>query len=201
MKTYDSLLDFLDSIDNSTITGEIQTAFIKAWGKIHGYGGGGSEIKPFTMYPKIMVSVSGGADSDIMIDMIERIGYPLSQVEYVFFNTGMEFQATIRHLNFLEQKYGIEIKRFKAKVPVPLGVQKYGAPFLAKKVSQNISRLQKHNFRWEDRPFEELYKEYPYCKSALRWWCNGWSENSSQNIKRYKYLKDFMVENPPDFLI
>ena len=201
MKTYDSLLDFLDSIDNSTITGEIQTAFIKAWDKIHGYGGGGSGIKPFTMYPKIMVSVSGGADSDIMIDMIERIGYPLSQVEYVFFNTGMEFQATIRHLNFLEQKYGIEIKRFKAKVPVPLGVQKYGAPFLAKKVSQNISRLQKHNFQWEDRPFEELYKEYPHCKSALRWWCNGWSENSSQNIKRYKYLKEFMVENPPDFLI
>ena len=40
MKTYDSMLDFLNSIDNSTITGEIQTAFIKAWNKIHGYGGG-----------------------------------------------------------------------------------------------------------------------------------------------------------------
>lgn len=94
MKTYDSLLDFLDSIDNSTITGEIQTAFIKAWDKIHGYGSGGSEIKPFTMYPKIMVSVSGGADSDIMIDMIERIGYPLSQVEYVLKSLWLKIHRT-----------------------------------------------------------------------------------------------------------
>lgn len=85
MKTYDSMIDFLNSLDNSKITGEIQTAFIKAWDKIHGYGGGNSEIELSTMYPKIMVSVSGGADSDIVIDMIERIGYPLSTVQYVFF--------------------------------------------------------------------------------------------------------------------
>lgn len=69
MKTYDSMIDFLNSLDNSRITGEIQTAFIKAWDKIHGYDGGNSGTKPFTMYPKIMVSVSGGADSDIVIDM------------------------------------------------------------------------------------------------------------------------------------
>lgn len=104
VKTYDSMLDFLNSIDNSMITGEIQTAFIKAWNKIHGYDGDGSEIKPFTMYPKIMVSVSGGADSDIVIDMIERIGHPLSTVHYVFYDTGLEFRATKEHLNFLEKK-------------------------------------------------------------------------------------------------
>lgn len=201
MNIYNSLTDFLDSVDNSTITGEIQTAFIKAWEKIHGCGGGNSGIKPFTRYPKIMVSVSGGSDSDIMVDIIERIGHPLSEVDYVFFDTGMEFQATKRHLDYLEHKYGISIKRFRAKLPVPLGCKKYGIPFLSKAVSQNISRLQKHDFKWEDRPFNELYAEYPHCKSALRWWCNGWGENSSQNIKRYKRLKEFMIENPPDFLI
>lgn len=201
MKTYESMTDFLDSLKDLPITFEIQTAFIKAWGKIHGYGNDGTGLKPFTMYPKIMVSVSGGSDSDIVIDMIERIGYPLSEVDYVFFDTGMEFQATKCHLDYLEQKYGIQIKRFRAKIPVPLGVRKYGVPFLSKKVSQNISRLQKHGFKWEDRSFEDLYAEYPRCKSALRWWCNGWSENSSQNIKRYKWLKEFMIENPPDFRI
>ena len=49
-----------------TVAEEIQNAFVKAWGKIHGY-------EDFTLYPKIMVSISGGADSDLMIDMIEKI--------------------------------------------------------------------------------------------------------------------------------
>ena len=93
---------------------------MKAWGKIHGYGGGKSEVHPFTMYPKIMVSVSGGADSDIVLDLVERIGYPLSEVHYAFFDTGLEFAATKRHLEYLEQKYGITIERYRAKIPVPL---------------------------------------------------------------------------------
>ena len=174
MKTYDSMTDFLDSLKDLPITFEIQAAFIKAWGKIHGYGNDGTGLKPFTMYPKIMVSVSGGADSDIVIDMIERIGYPLSQVNYVFFDTGLEFKATKDHLQFLEQKYGISITRMRVPVPVPLGCKKYGLPFLSKQVSEWINRLQRHNFKWEDKPFEELMDEYPRCKAALRWWCNEW---------------------------
>ena len=129
MKTYDSMLDFLNSIDNSMITGEIQTAFIKGWDKIHGYGGENSGIKLSTLYPKIMVSVSGGADSDIVIDMIERIGYPLSTVHYVFYDTGLEFRATKEHLSFLEEKYGISVIRMRVPIPVPIGCKKYGLPF------------------------------------------------------------------------
>ena len=153
------------------------------------------------MYPVIMVSISGGADSDIMLDMIERIGYPLSKIHYVFFNTGLEFNATKEHLEYLEEKYGIQIERHSAKVPVPLGVRKYGCPFLSKQVSQYISRLQKHNFKWEDKSFEELYAEYPHCKAALRWWCNKWGEKSKMNISYNRFLKEFMIANPPDFPI
>ena len=201
MKTYDSMTDFLDSLKDLPITFEIQAAFIKAWGKIHGYGNDGTGLKPFTMYPKIMVSVSGGADSDIVIDMIERIGYPLSQVNYVFFDTGLEFKATKDHLQFLEQKYGISITRMRVPVPVPLGCKKYGLPFLSKQVSEWINRLQRHNFKWEDKPFEELMDEYPRCKAALRWWCNEWGEKSKINISNHKYLKEFLIENPPTFPI
>ena len=104
MKTYNSMTDFLNSLDNSKITGEIQAAFVKAWNKIHGYGGN-SEMELSTMYPKIMVSVSGGSDSDIVLDLVERIGYPLSEVHYAFFDTGLEFAATKRHLEYFEQKY------------------------------------------------------------------------------------------------
>ena len=201
MKTYESMTDFLDSLKDLPITFEIQTAFIKAWGKIHGYGNDGTGLKPFTMYPEIMVSVSGGSDSDIVIDMIERIGYPLSKVHYVFYDTGLEFQATKLHLDFLEQKYGITIERKRAKVPVPLGVKRYGYPFLSKRVSDYIHRLQKHGFQWEDKPFDELYAKYPKCKVALRWWCNDWGTKSKMNIEYNKWLKEFMIENPPDFPI
>lgn len=76
--------------------------------------------------------------------------YPLSEVHYAFFDTGLEFAATKRHLEYLEQKYGITIERYRAKIPVPLGVKKYGVPFLSKKISNNIQRLQKHGFKWED---------------------------------------------------
>lgn len=201
IQIFDSMTELLESVPKENMTFEMCNAFVKAWVKIHGYGGGKSEVHPFTMYPKIMVSVSGGADSDIVLDLVERIGYPLSEVHYAFFDTGLEFAATKRHLEYLEQKYGITIERYRAKIPVPLGVKKYGVPFLSKKISNNIQRLQKHGFKWEDKPFEELYAEYPRCKSALRWWCNQWGEKSKLNISNRKWLKEFMIANPPDFPI
>lgn len=148
-----------------------------------------------------MVSISGGSDSDVMLDMIERIGYPHSKLHYVFFDTGLEFKATKLHLDYLENRYVIKIERYRAKVPVPLGCRRYGQPFLSKQVSNYIHRLQRHNFKWEDRPFEELYAEYPKCKAALRWWCNDWGEKSRVNISYHKWLKEFIVANPPDFAI
>lgn len=194
MKTYESMTDFLDSLKGLPITFEIQTAFIRHWSKIHGYD-------TFRLYNRIVVSVSGGSDSDILIDMVERIGYPEGTVIYVFYDTGLEFKATKDHLDFLEKKYDITIIRMRVPVPVPIGCKKYGLPFLSKQVSEWINRLQRHGFKWEDRPFEELYQEYPRCKAALRWWCNDWGNESRLNISYHKWLKEFMIDNPPDFMI
>lgn len=194
MERFNCSSDLINSVPKKNRTFAIEDALTKAWKHIHGYG-------PYESYKKIMVSISGGSDSDIMLDMIERVGSPDSEICYVFFDTGMEFKATKEHIAYLEKKYGIEIKQYKAALPVPLGVRKYGYPFLGKQISQYISRLQKHGFKWEDRPFEELYAEYPHCKAALRWWCNRWGENSRINISHTKYLKEFMVENPPDIPI
>ena len=146
----------------------------------------------------ISVSISGGADSDLILDMVSRIR---PDAKFVWFNTVMEYEATKRHLKYLEDRYGITIERVGASVPVPLATRRLGYPFLAKMVSENIGRLQRSEFDWSDRPFEELLSEFPNCKSALRWWCNGWGENSSFNIRRWKYLKEFLVENPPTFPI
>lgn len=152
-------------------------------------------------YANIVVSVSGGADSDRLIDFIERIGYQRDTLRYVFFNTGMEYNATRIHLSELEKKYNISIDRVSAKTPVAVACKKYGIPFLSKQISNYIHRLQRNGFKWEDRPFEELYAEYPNCKAALRWWCNKWGEGKKTNISRRKWLKEFMIAHPPDFEI
>ncbi len=153
-------------------------------------------------YQKIAVSLSGGSDSDIMVDICSRLRKDL---RYVFFDTGIEYDATKRHLLYLENRYGISIERIPAAVPVPLGCSRYGVPFLSKFVSDNIYRLQKNGFQWEDRPFEELTRLYPDCGSALKWWCNqyrneGYS-SSFFEISRNRHLKAFLLKHPPEFAI
>ena len=150
-------------------------------------------------YKKIVCTISGGSDSDVMLDIVWRCDKD-NKVEYVWFDTGLEYQATKDHLKYLEKKYGITIKKYRAIKPIPLTCKQYGQPFLSKYVSEMIQRLQRHKFKWEDRPFEELYKEYPKCKVALQWWCNC-NISDRFNISRNRYLKEFMVANPPKFLI
>ena len=153
-----------------------------------------------TYYRNPVCSVSGGSDSDIMIDLIERVRFGRS-VTYVWFDTGIEYEATKRHLKELETKYGITIERRKAVVPVPLGCKTYGLPFFSKQVSEFMDRLQQHNFQWKDEPFDVLKERYQGCESALKWWCNKKAEDSSYNIDAVPNLKKFIVQNPPTFLI
>ncbi len=153
-------------------------------------------------YQNIAVSISGGADSDIMLDICSRLR---DDLRYLFFDTGIEYEATKRHLFYLEERYGIKIERIPASIPVPLGCSRFGVPFLSKFVSDNIYRLQKNGFQWEDKPFSELIRLYPKCGSALKWWCNEYRqegyENSFFEISRHKHLKAFLVRYPPEFSI
>lgn len=149
---------------------------------------------------KIVCSISGGSDSDIMLDIVAKLDVE-KKTKYIFFDTGIEYQATKEHLDYLEQKYGIVIERIKAITPVPLGCRKYGVPFWSKHASEMIERLQKVNFKWEDKPLEELLAEYPKCKVALRWWCNDFGEWSRFNINFVRGLKEYMIAHPPTFKI
>ena len=146
-----------------------------------------------------MVSVSGGADSDIILDICQQLQ---ADVHYVFFNTGIEYQATLDHLDYLESHYGITIERIMAPVPVPLGVQKYGLPFLNKFVSTAIGSLEKHNFPFKDMSVEEM-KDYPI--GYTKWWNNRYRNEGFSScqfdINYNKYLKEFLIANPPTFQI
>ena len=187
VQKFNSIEDILNNCpDNRTICDNL----VKAWVIINN-----------PKYDKRLVcSISGGSDSDIMLDIVYRCDKD-NKVDYVWFDTGLEYQATKDHLEYLEERYDITIIKKRPKIPIPTSCKKYGQPFISKNpVSEYIYRLQKHNFKWEDKPFEELYKEYPKCKAALQWWCNM-NQSDSFNIRRNKFLKEFIVQNNPTFSI
>lgn len=183
------LWEFLDTKDDITIV----DSFVKA-----------NSVINSPLYETILCSISGGSDSDVMLDLISRVDLN-KKVKYVWFNTGLEYQATKDHLDYLEQKYNIEIIRERAIKPIPLTCKEYGQPFKSKFVSQMINLLQRNNFKWQDKTYEELIKEYPNAKSAVAWWTNHRDVTkfgySMFNINYNKYLKEFLLANPPKFLI
>ena len=155
----------------------------------------------------VLCSISGGSDSDIVLDIIHNVD-DSRKVTYYWIDTGLEYQATKEHLDYLENKYDIQIERIKPKKSIPVCVSEYGVPFVSKYVSEQMMRLQLHKFQWEDEPLKVLLERYPNCKTALQWWCNAYytAENGVQQMSRFsishnKWLKEFIMQNPPDFPI
>ena len=184
-------VELMDLLETAPANLAIGDALVKCYHTLH-------------THEKIVASVSGGADSDIMIDLLTKCGAK-DKTTFVFFNTGFEYEATKRQLDHLESKYGIKIERMPPIKPIPLCVREHGVPFWSKHVSEKIMRLQRHNFQWEDEPLEVLLEKYPRCRSAIRWWCNDWKKDngtrSQLNIEWVRGLKEFMIAHPPQFKI
>lgn len=155
---------------------------------------------------RIAVSVSGGSDSDIMTDMIELVKpHECGEIRYIFFNTGLEYDTTLRHIAETEQAYGITIEQIKPHKTIPTACREHGIPFICKDVSNIMERLQRHGFDWNDLPENATEEKYGRCKSALDWYycrrppsTNG---KSKYQISRFKLLREFIMANPPDFAI
>lgn len=171
-------------------------------------------------HPKAICSYSGGADSDIMIDLIEqtRIILPsLPPVKYVFFNTGLEMKATKDHVKEVAEKYKVEIKEVRPEVNIVQATRKYGVPFVSKIMSGGLSEWQKKEIPLsiadeydeatdKKKIRQELRERYPKCESVINFLCCCNSEgeprpNIQLVINSSKYMKDFIAENPPDFQI
>lgn len=189
IKKFKSFDDMLNNIPKNEI---ILNSFIKTWDILNRKG-----------YKNIMCSVSGGRDSDVILDMCYRCDTE-NKIHYVFFDTGIEYEATKGHLTDLEQKYNIQIERERAKVPVPLAVKRYGVPFLSKHISGCLDRLQKHGFGFDDKNFNEHMREHNYPKYALSWFDNynyGEHDRGRFHIERTKSLREYILENKPCFKI
>lgn len=170
-------------------------------------------------HPNAICSYSGGADSDIMIDVIERTRtiFNLPPIKYVFFNTGLEMKATKDHVRATAEKYGVEIEECRPKINIVLATRKYGIPFVSKIMSAGLSGWQKKGVplsiaeeydQAEDKAAKrkELKERYPKCESVINFLCccNSAGEprpNIQLVINSSKYMRDFIGEHPPDFRI
>jgi 3'-phosphoadenosine 5'-phosphosulfate sulfotransferase (PAPS reductase)/FAD synthetase len=170
-------------------------------------------------HPNAICSYSGGADSDIMIDLIEQTRkiFSLSPVKYVFFNTGLEMQATKDHVKATAEKYGVEIEEHRPKVNIVLAARQHGVPFVSKIMSYGLSEWQKKGIplsiaeeydQAEDKAAKrkELKERYPKCEQVINFLCccNSAGEprpNIQLVINSSKYMRDFIAEYPPDFQV
>lgn len=170
-------------------------------------------------HPNAICSYSGGADSDIMLDLIERTRelFKLPPIRYVFFNTGLEMKAIKDHVKETSEKYNIVIDECRPEVNIVRATRKYGVPFVSKIMSSGLSEWQKKGIplsiaqeyeEAEDKAAKrkELKERYPKCESVINFLCccNSAGEprpNIQLVINSSKYMRDFISEYPPDFKI
>lgn len=170
-------------------------------------------------HPAAICSYSGGADSDIMLHLIEetRTTFDLPPIKYVFFNTGLEMQATKNHVKAMELKYDIKIEEARPKINIVQAARTYGIPFVSKIMSYGLSEWQKKRVplsiaeeyeQAEDKAAKrkELKERYPKCESLINFLCccNSAGEprpNIQLVINSSLYMRDFIGEYPPDFKI
>lgn len=175
--------------------------------------------KRLKQHPNAICSYSGGADSDIMLDLIERTrkAFDLPPIKYAFFNTGLEMKATKDHVKATAEKYGVDIEEFRPKIGIVQAARTYGIPFVSKIMSAGLSEWQKKGVplsiadeydNAEDKAAKraELKERYPKCESVINFLCccNSAGEprpNIQLVINSSKYMRDFIAIDPPDFKI
>lgn len=166
-------------------------------------------------HPNAVCSYSGGSDSDILIDIIERARhlFDMPPIKYIFFNTGLEMKATKDHVKDVAQKYGVEIMEYRPKKNIVLSSREYGQPFISKIMSSAMECVQAKKLPFsikkeydeaEDKAAkrQELRDRYPKSEQGINFLCccNSKGEprpNIQLVINSSLYMYDFMVENPP----
>ena len=170
-------------------------------------------------HPKAICSYSGGSDSDILIDVVERVrdAFHLPPIQYVFFNTGLEMRATRDHVQATARKYGIAIQTVRPEMGIVRATRKYGQPFVSKIMSAGLEEWQKKGVpltiadeyaEATDKAAKraELRARYPRCESLINFLCccNAAGEprpNIQLVINSSRYMLDFLKACPPDFRI
>lgn len=170
-------------------------------------------------HPNAICSYSGGSDSDIMLHLIEstRKLFNLPPVQYCFFNTGLEMEATKRHVKEVAEQYGVDIKTYRPKINIVQASRKFGLPFVSKIMSAGLEGVQNKGIplsiadeyaNAEDKPAKraELKQRYPKSEATINFLCccNSAGEprpNIQLVINSSKYMLDFIKLNPIPFKV
>ena len=168
-------------------------------------------------HPNAICAYSGGSDSDILLDIIERARhlFGMPPIKYCFFNTGLEMAATRRHVKEVEKKYGVEITEYRPKKNIVLATREFGIPFVSKIMSTALETVQKKNLPFtikeeydqaEDKEAkrQELRERYPGAEQGINFLCCCNSKGEPRPdiqlvINSSPYMYEFMKENPIPF--
>ncbi len=134
----------------------------------------------------------------------------------MYYDTGLEMEATRSHVKETAEKYGVEIFTYRPKIGIVGAVRKYGLPFIDKNFSEKMSLVQAKDIPFsvraeydqaEDKAAKrrELGERY-HTNDAINFICGCDSSGADRRttpfvIDAKKYAIDFMVENPPPFKI
>lgn len=142
-------------------------------------------------HPNAICSYSGGADSDIMVHLIERTRklYGFPPIKYVFFNTGLEMKAIKDHVKYTSEKYGIEIEEVRPKIGIVQASRKYGVPFVSKIMSAGLTRTGCCGCPISYKAVEDLEKIRPYEPNVVKAAWNIFGK-SYEYRKRYNAYKE-----------
>lgn len=175
--------------------------------------------KHLYQHPNAICSYSGGSDSDILIDLIERVRkvFNLPPVDYVFFNTGLEMKATKDHVKAVAKKYGVEIREIRPKVGIVQASREHGIPFVSKIMSAGLEGVQRKNIPLsiydeynsaadKIKKRKELKERYPKSESVINFLCCCNSKGEPRPdiqlvVNSSKFMLDFIKQYPPDFKI
>lgn len=170
-------------------------------------------------HPNAICSYSGGSDSDIMLHLIERVRkiFDLPKVDYVFFNTGLEMEATKRHVREVSDVYGVDIRQIRPEKNIVRATREYGLPFMNKVMSDAMSGVQRKGIPLEiareydqaqDKcaKYAELRMRFPRCVQEISFLCGCRStgepaQQGQLSIWNLSYMLDFIQENPIPFRV
>ena len=138
-------------------------------------------------------------------------------IEYAFFNTGLEMEATKRHVKKMALQYGVTITSHRPKKNIVQATREYGQPFVSKIMSAGLEGIQNKNIplsiheeyiNAEDKATKraELKERYPGCETTINFLCCCNSSGEPRPdiqlvINSSKYMLEFINDNPIPFKV
>lgn len=169
---------------------------------------GAKVIEHIGSHDRPCISVSGGSDSDCIVHLICTY-FPeyVEKCRFVFVNTGLEYDATKRHLCDLEKRYRITIDKIRG-VSVVTSCRKYGFPILNKVKAHYIDMWRRRTPKGYYLVFEandpKMHFRFTENEKELAKYLDENNINVSSmccDVSKKKPLKEYQTEHGIDLSI